>query len=175
MQAFLGRAESKGGELTAVFLPVADTGLYEVVPTNNLGRSLAVPAGVHAGMNRSRYLVRFDPLSELPLGVRVTGVELRVQVTVAGTAAWEYGVHRMLRDWAEGNKEGNNGSNATAGETTWLAQYDPEAVWASPGRRHRSGLCRATERQRHDPRRRQHESVQQRGTGGGCSALAGSA
>ena len=131
--AFLGRAESKAGELTAVLLPVADTGLYEVAPTNNLGRSLAVPAGVHSGMKRSRYLVRFDPAGTLPPGVVLTSVVLSVHIAVAGSPAHDYGVHQMLRDWVEGNKEGNNGSSATAGETTWLAQYHPDTTWTTPG------------------------------------------
>lgn len=131
--AFLGRGGIKADGFTAVLLPGADTGLYEMAPTNNLGGSLAVPVGVHSGAKRSRYLVRFDPGGVFPAGAVVTGVELRIQVTVAGSPAHDYGMHRMLRDWAEGSREGNNGSGAIAGETTWLAQYHPAVTWASPG------------------------------------------
>jgi hypothetical protein len=129
----LGLRNAGAAEVAATLVPVADTGLYEIAPTNNLGGSLAVPVGVHSGGERSRYVVRFDPGSSLPLGAVVTGAELRIQVTAASTPSADYNVRRVLRDWAEDNKGGNNGAPASTGETSWLARFHPSTVWASPG------------------------------------------
>jgi len=131
--ALLGFAELQAGEMSAVLLPIADTGLYEITPTNNLGRSTGVPVGAHFGAKRSRYLLGFAPASALPAGAVVTRAELQVQVTAAGSPSWNYSVHQMLRDWVEGNQEGNNGSPAAPGETTWLARNHPAGLWTLPG------------------------------------------
>lgn len=130
---FVGLRHAEAAELGAILAPVADTGLYEIAPTNNLGASMAVPVGVHLGGKRSRFLVRFDPGAALPGGAVVTAAQLSLQVTVAGTPAADYTVHRVLRDWAEGSEPGNNGAAASAGETTWLARFHPATLWAWPG------------------------------------------
>jgi len=114
-------------------VPVADTGLYEIGPNNNLGGVMEVPAGVHSGARRSRYLLKFDIANALPVEARIVDAELRLQVGPAGSPTQTYQLHRMLRSWEEGNKGGNNGSPAGDGETTWLAQYHPATPWASPG------------------------------------------
>ncbi len=114
-------------------LAVADTGLYEVAPTNNLGTVTEVPAGVHSNNKRSRYLVRFQPETALPASARIRSAELLFHVTTANAGEVDYGLHRLLRTWTEGTKGGVNGEPATAAETTWLAQRHPEALWTSPG------------------------------------------
>jgi hypothetical protein len=60
---------------------VADTVLYEITPTNNLGTVTNLPVGVHAGTKRSRYLVRFAPEAALPPDAEIVSVELKLQVT----------------------------------------------------------------------------------------------
>jgi hypothetical protein len=130
---FLGGFSVCAEEFIVRLLPVADTGLYQITPTNNLGASTAVPAGAHSGGRRSRYLMRFDPGHVIPAGAQVTGAELQIQVAVAGSPAWDYSVHRMLQSWGEGAQGGNNGAPAAPGETTWLARYHPSELWAAPG------------------------------------------
>lgn len=130
---FLASVSGRAAGQVVTLPAVADTGLYEVGSTNNLGLAEAVPAGAHAGAKRSRFLVRFDPAGALPAGAQVTGVALKLQVTVASTPVEIYGVHRMLRDWVEGNQGGNNGAPAAPGETTWRAQYHPVVLWTQPG------------------------------------------
>jgi hypothetical protein len=112
---------------------VADTVLYEITPTNNLGTVTNLPVGVHNGTKRSRYLVRFAPEAALPPDAEIVSVEFKLQVTTANATPVDYAIHRMLAAWTEGDKTGNNGSGATSGETTWLARAHPDVLWNSPG------------------------------------------
>jgi len=129
----LAGIHARAVDMYVALVPVADTGLYEIGPSNNLGAVMEVPAGVHSGARRSRYLLKFDIANALPGGARIVVAELRLQVGSAGSPTQTYQLHRMLRSWEEGNKGGNNGGQAGDGETTWLAQYHPTTLWATPG------------------------------------------
>jgi hypothetical protein len=48
------------------------------------------------------------------------------------TTAVNYEVHRLLQEWGEGNKIGQMGTLATAGEATWNSRMQP-IVWGAPG------------------------------------------
>ncbi len=87
---------------------VADTVLYEITPTNNLGAATNLPVGVHNGTKRSRYLVRFAPEAVLPPDAEIVSVDFKLQVTTANADPVDYALHRMLTAWTEGNKTGNN-------------------------------------------------------------------
>ncbi len=113
---------------------VADTGLYETAPTNNLGSVMEIPLGVHSTGKRSRLLLKFNPAAALPAGARVTSAELRLAVTASNPGSLSCHVHRVLRDWAEGTGFGTgNGAPAQEGETTWLARFHPASLWDAPG------------------------------------------
>lgn len=122
---------------TVVLRPVADTSLHEVAPTSNMGGHTHVAAGstAHAA-SRSRGLFRFDLQGSVPSNAVINSVSLTLQVTGTpslGGANSTFGLHRLLRSWGEGNKVGNLGAAATAGEATWNARFAPSDLWSIPG------------------------------------------
>jgi hypothetical protein len=46
-----------------------------------------------------------------------------------------FGLHRVLKDWGEGDKQdfSPGGQPATEGESSWLARMAPDELWAMPG------------------------------------------
>jgi len=82
-----------------------------------------------------RGLLRFD-VSSIPPGSTVTSATLQLTVVrVPGTGVLDstFDLFRLLASWKEGNKSGNSGSTATAGEATWIARMLGTANWTSPG------------------------------------------
>lgn len=115
--------------------PVADTALFELSPTNNLGAVASLPAGTINQGRRSRVLLWFDPASALPPGAWVTSVSLEVTVQRGSGPASAFALHRVLAGWEEGTggAEGNNGSAARPGEATWERRIHPDVPWTVAG------------------------------------------
>jgi hypothetical protein len=121
-------------------VPVADTGLLENLPTNNMGGQMWFNAGTTQNYRRNRGLLKFDVTTALPPRARLLGVTVTLQVThspVDGDTPSTFDLHRMLRDWGEGDKSGNPpllGALATVGESTWLDRFALTGqAWAEPG------------------------------------------
>jgi len=134
-------------------LPSADTTLIELNPTNNFGAStffntgsIQNPLGTVPGFlyPRNRGLLKFDVGSVIPRGSRVTSVQLVVDVRKApipdeGVQTIDNDVHRMLKEWGEGNKTsipmstGTLGAPATLGEASWMSRLTGVADWDEPG------------------------------------------
>lgn len=120
---------------TATLQPVADTSLFELSPTNNLGTVEALPAGTINKGKRCRLLLRFDVAQAIPAGSIVTGASLRLTVVNSGGADSVFALRRVRQSWGEGAKggSGNTGEAATDGEATWLARVHPSTLWTEPG------------------------------------------
>ena len=126
---------------TITLTPVADTCLFELNPDYNFGFQNDLPSGrlgALASYLRSRVLLRFDLAAHLPANAQISFAYLQLHVTRAPDGGGEnstFGLHRMLRDWAEGNKRGGQpgGARAEAGEATWNAAFHPDQLWAQPG------------------------------------------
>ena len=124
--------------LTTNLQCVADTGLFEHNPDNNLGGMDFVTAGTTGIPSRSRALFKFDVASALPSNGTVTNVTLLLGVTFANGFDQNFTVHRVLRDWGEGTGSGlasgsGLGSAASPGEATWNARFHPDTLWGQPG------------------------------------------
>ncbi len=125
---------------TTSLVSVADTGLLELEPDFNLGAQEDVPAGTLGStvqMARSRLLLRFD-LTALPTGARLQAAHLRLTVTRApagGGASSIFTLHRLLREWQEGDRQGGlpGGSEALPGQATWNSPSAPSPFWQAPG------------------------------------------
>lgn len=126
---------------STTFLPVADTALLEVAPSNNLGGFPGMNAGTTQEFKRTRALFRYD-LTSLPTNTVVLSATVHTVVTREpgfgepsnnGT----FGLHRLLRPWGEGDKNpfgsGGKGLPATAGEATWNFAFYPTNAWTTPG------------------------------------------
>lgn len=125
--------------LTTNLVPVADTSLFEQNPNNNLGGMDVVIAGTIALGKHSRALLKFDIAAALPANAAVSSVILNLSVAVAHGANQDYRLHRVLRDWGEGDGSGGGGGSsvqggpADANEATWSARFHPGVLWTVPG------------------------------------------
>jgi hypothetical protein len=123
----------------AVVTIIADreTAIFAESPDNNLGAGNLI-AGTNAfGGDNARSLLEFNIAAVIPPGSVINSVTFQIgtirQSNRANPSAYE--LHRMLKDWNEGNGgvNVNNGSLALAGETTWNSQFHGSALWSAPG------------------------------------------
>jgi hypothetical protein len=113
--------------------PVADTTLFQFIPTNNLGGTVNLLGGTTMNGARNRPLLRFD-LSSIPAGATITNVTLTLTDLSGGTfPASNFQLHRLLVDWGEGTKTGNQGQSAETGEATWNSRFHNTTAWSAPG------------------------------------------
>jgi hypothetical protein len=120
--------------------PSADTCLFELDPGYNFGGQRDMPSGTlggQVGATRSRALYRFDIVAALPAGAVVTAARLKIDVvqSPSGQQNSTFGLYRVLADWGEGDKRGDNpgGAAADAGEATWKSRFHPDQSWTQPG------------------------------------------
>ena len=120
---------------TVTLTSSADTSLFETSPDANMGGNSTVAAGTTYQDMRSRALYRFSFAEKIPTNATILSVKLTLYVTLApaGGVNSFFELHRMLKDWNEGNKTGSRGQTATTGQVTWNAQSFPNVLWDAPG------------------------------------------
>jgi glucose/arabinose dehydrogenase len=111
-----------------------DNSIYSdaIGSSNGLGELFAGLTANEAGVRRA--LVRFG-LSPVPAGATVQSATVKLTVTRAGpTPGGTFTLHRVTRDWGEGNSFGTGlGAPAAPGEATWNeARFGVEA-WTTHG------------------------------------------
>ena len=111
--------------------PVADTTLVEITPDNNMGGTSFVNAG-RAGQSglRNRGLFKFD-FSSIPLNSKIKSASVTLEVTQepnAGGESSSFTLHRLLKNWGEGDKDSTFSDSPGFG----LSATDNEATWNSP-------------------------------------------
>jgi hypothetical protein len=125
---------------TIYLRPMADTALLEAFPSNNLGGQRWLNAGTTQNYTKNRGLIRFDIAGVLARGSRILSATMNIEVVgqpIDGYAIENFRLHRMLKDWGEGNKSGNPptlGAPASTNECNWTHRFafTPE-TWAEPG------------------------------------------
>jgi hypothetical protein len=129
--AFVTHAHSA----TVTLEPSADTALYEGAPSNNLGGSTNLISGTTGQNNFSRALLKFAVASQIPSNSILTSARLvlRVVQLPASPVDSNFDLHQLLFDWGEGEKTGDFGSTASAGEATWTDRFFSQAAWTAPG------------------------------------------
>ncbi len=121
--------------------PVADTTLIQLVPDNNMGAHPFFNAGSTLHGSKNRGLLRFDLASNIPKGSRITSALLTLEVVgipIDEPAGANFRLHRMLRNWGEGEKVSSSspgrGELATVGEATWNHRFALTTNnWSTPG------------------------------------------
>ena len=120
--------------------PSADTALLQHYPSNNFGGMAWFNSGTTQIYTTNRGLLKFDVAAHVPRGAQILSASLVVEVVgqpVDGDAPNSFELHRMLRDWGEGNKTGlppSLGAPATEGEANWTHRFALTAdEWAEPG------------------------------------------
>jgi hypothetical protein len=122
------------GDLVTNLPPIADTGLLESNPGNNLGALSNVPSGT-TPMGRSRALYKFD-LTQLPANATISTASLLLNVTTApgGGVGSIFGLNRLLKDWGEGSGgPALSGTPANTNEATWTNRFYPGVPWTTAG------------------------------------------
>jgi hypothetical protein len=134
-----GLAARHACAVTNVFIPIADTSLLEVAPSNNLGGFAGMNSGTTQEYKKTRALMRFD-LSSLPTNTVILSAFVQLEVTREPDEPpnnTTFGLHRMLRPWGEGNKapvsSPGKGLPASPGEATWNCAFHPTNTWTIPG------------------------------------------
>ena len=121
---------------------LADTTLFEVAPSNNLGGALFFNAGTAGNGNRNRALFLFDLGSVLPAGAVITEASLILDIVrqpSSGGNVSLFDLRRVLQPWGEGAQVPESGespglgSPAAPGEATWNARFAPGQLWSVPG------------------------------------------
>jgi hypothetical protein len=114
----------------------ADTSLFEAYPDDNFGGVISLAAGMTAHSNVTRALIKFNLAGQIPTNAVITSARLRLQIVKQplGPQPSTFSLHRVLRDWGEGNKAFVTlGEPATAGEATWNNRFQFAASWDTPG------------------------------------------
>jgi hypothetical protein len=120
--------------------PIADTALLEAFPSNNLGGQRWFNAGTTQNYTKNRGLLRFDIAGVLPRGSRILSASMDVEVVglpVDGYAIENFRLHRVRKDWGEGNKTGSPpalGAPAGTNECNWTHRFAfTSETWAEAG------------------------------------------
>jgi hypothetical protein len=122
----------------------ADTTLSQNYPNNNLGGLGFANSGTTQNFTTNRALYRFELSGVVPAGSVVTAAELVLEVTrvpVDGYNSSVFGLHRVLRDWGEGDNvtppastSPGAGAPADVGEATWTHRFaGSTGTWGVPG------------------------------------------
>jgi hypothetical protein len=119
----------------AILTAAKDAFLNQRFPDNNTGGHDHVAAGLDGTGNIRRGVVAFDVSGSLPAGSTILTATLTLSViqTPPEGVNSSFQLHRLTRTWSEGNKIGNNGSAASAGEVTWNASQHATSAWTTPG------------------------------------------
>jgi PKD repeat protein len=90
-----------------------------------------------SGSQERRALLAFDIAGTLPAGSTITAVSLQLTMskTVSGVQTVE--LHRLLESWGEGASDApaqeGGGTDAQAGDATWMHREFPNTFWSTPG------------------------------------------
>lgn len=112
-----------------------DTTLFATSAGNNLGGTTNFVVGTTATGAPNRGLLRFDIAGQIPANATINSASLVLFDSSSGSGftASTFGLYRLLVGWGEGNKIGNNGQPATAGEATWVYSFYTNTSWSTPG------------------------------------------
>jgi hypothetical protein len=96
------------------------------------------PLNGHPSLER-RGLIRFDVDGFVEAGSTIDSVALYLTVTKSNPGAgsrW-FKLHRVTAGWGEGastpSNQGGAGTQATAGDATWLHRFYPDSLWSTAG------------------------------------------
>lgn len=124
---------------TVELTPVADTCIADYFPSNNFGAMTFFNGGTTQNYATNRGLLRFD-LAAVPAGSKILAAALTVEVVGQPGEPWNsanFGLHRLLQDWGEGDNFANKPQNAAAAgtnEANWFYRFAfTAATWGIPG------------------------------------------
>lgn len=128
-------AQAEGTEITLT--PIKDNTLYEDgtgALSNGTGDRMF--SGVTLQPDLRRALVAFD-LSVIPQGNQIVEATLTLEQVMTISGAQSVSIHRVLKDWGEGDSvapgQQGAGGPSSAGDATWIHTFYDTDFWSSPG------------------------------------------
>lgn len=122
-----------------VFLQATqDNTLYES-PSGRLsnGAGQHMFAGLTIDLTRRRAVFAFKDLGSIPAGATVTSVRLHLNLSLENAQPRTYRLHRVTRDWGEGDSRASGtealGANSETNDATWAHRFWPNITWQTPG------------------------------------------
>ncbi len=131
----LGSSAAQADVVTLV--PTADNTLYEsLTGADSNGGGQYIFVGRVATGERRRALLRFD-LSSIPARSTINSARLQLNMSRTIAGATNVTLHRVLRDWSEGDVDApgqeGGGADSQPGSTTWIHTSFPDQLWSSAG------------------------------------------
>lgn len=135
-----GLCQEASAQGEAMLTPVKDNTLYESETgalSNGAGQYLFA-GRTRLEVNR-RALLAFDVAGAVPEGAVLDSVRLTLQMSRTVGEAHTLALHRVLTDWGEGpssppeNDNEGGGTDATAGDATWIHTFFDTDTWQTPG------------------------------------------
>ena len=87
--------------------------------------------------SKRRGLIAFDLAGAIPARSRITSVTLTMtlQLSAGGDQPHTVNLYRVSRFWKEGTSvaQGGRGTEAAAGDATWIHSVSPTTRWSRPG------------------------------------------
>jgi hypothetical protein len=125
---------------SVILTPSADTFISESWPERNFGAMRFFNAGTTQNLTTNRGLLRFNLVGAIPSDATILSAELTFEVVGQPDEPWnsaDFGLHRMLRDWGEGDNTASLPRNAAAAgpnEADWSHRFaSTPSTWGVPG------------------------------------------
>ncbi|MEA5470910.1 DNRLRE domain-containing protein [Spirulina sp. 06S082] len=121
-----------------IFSPSQDNTLIESVTgdiSNGQGEMFFVGRTNQPKESLRRGLLAFDLSDRLPSNAQITAASLTLTVMRSPQGDYPIELHRVLKDWGEGESyhRGGQGDRATEGDATWVHRFYDGSLWSNLG------------------------------------------
>ena len=118
-----------------IFSEDATSGLFT---SDGLGYLYAGKTGPNYGPYNRRALLAFDIAGQVPAGVTIQSVQLKLNLNKEGTSSFgtSLSLYRLTQTWGEGtsqNTVGGYGATATTNDATWTRRFYNTSAWTTVG------------------------------------------
>ncbi len=123
---------------TVALTASTDATLFEPQPNNNTGGNDRVTAGANSNVKRTRGLIRFNLVGQIPTNASIQAATLTLTVVATPITPVDstFELRRLLVDWGEGtgtSASGDAGRAAVTGEVTWNNRFHSATPWGAAG------------------------------------------
>ena len=117
---------------------VKDNTLYQSSDgsvSNGVGAHLF--SGTTNGGNIRRAVLAFNVADNIPMGVTISNVSLRLNMTRTAGGPAPISLHKISADWGQGSSDAERneggGADSASGDATWIHRFFDEETWDNAG------------------------------------------
>ena len=129
---------SSTGGTRVMINPVKDNTLYKSSDgsvSNGAGAHLF--SGTNNDGNIRRTVIAFDVTSNIPAGVTISSVSLRLNMTRTARGPASISLHKISADWGQGSSDADRneggGADSASGDATWIHRFFDAETWDNAG------------------------------------------